>query len=117
VRVVFNDGLRLREQVRLARGQYVSNGGVQKAVITEAKKTDERAWLGEVSSVLLVQAVNDLHRAYRNFFDSLKGQAREPQGRAAQAPFEAGPAIDPAHPQRLCRSHEWATVCSEGRGR
>jgi putative transposase len=82
-RVVFNDGLRLREQARLAGEKYVSNGAVQKAVITAAKKTPERAWLGEVSSVVLVQAVNDLHRAYRNFFDSAAGKRK---GRKMGAP-------------------------------
>ncbi|TDB99829.1 transposase [Micromonospora fluostatini] len=82
-RVVFNDGLRLRERARLAGGGYVSNGDVQKTVVTEAKKTPEREWLGEVSSVVLVQAVNDLHRAYRNFFDSLTGRRK---GRRVGAP-------------------------------
>jgi putative transposase len=57
-RVVFNDGLRLREQAWLAGEKYVSDGDVQKAVITAAKKTPERAWLGAVSSVVLVQAVS-----------------------------------------------------------
>lgn len=82
-RVVFNDGLRLREQARLAGAGFVSDADVQKAAITEAKKTDERAWLTEVSSVVLVQAVIDLHRAYRNFFDSLSGKRR---GRGVGAP-------------------------------
>lgn len=75
-RVVFNDGLRLREEARKAGRPYVSNGDVQKAVITAAKGTLDRAWLAEVSSVVLIQAVNDLHRAYRNFFDSLSGKRR-----------------------------------------
>ena len=75
-RVVFNDGLRLREQARLAGEGYVPNVDVQKAVITEAKRTPGRAWLAEVSSVVLVQAVNDLHRAYRNFFDSASGRRK-----------------------------------------
>lgn len=75
-RVVFNDGLRLREDARRAGLPYVLNGDVQKAVITEAKKTPERAWLSEVSSVVLIQAVNDLHRAYRNFLDSLAGKRK-----------------------------------------
>ncbi|MFD6565492.1 RNA-guided endonuclease InsQ/TnpB family protein [Micromonospora profundi] len=82
-RVVFNDGLRFREAARLAGEKYVSNGDVQKAVITDAKKTIERSWLSEVSSVVLVQAVNDLHRAYRNFFDSLSGKRK---GRRVGAP-------------------------------
>lgn len=82
-RVVFNDGLKLREEARRAGRPYVSNGDVQKAVITGAKKTPERAWLAEVSSVVLVQAVNDLHAAYRNFFESLAGKRR---GRRVGAP-------------------------------
>lgn len=35
---------------------------------TEAKKTPERAWLTNVSAVVLQQSVADLHRAYRNYF-------------------------------------------------
>ncbi|MFF2352226.1 RNA-guided endonuclease InsQ/TnpB family protein [Kitasatospora sp. NPDC058115] len=42
--------------------------------ITEAKKTTERAWLGEVSAVVLQQSLRDLDAAYRNFFDGLKGR-------------------------------------------
>lgn len=82
-RVVFNDGLRLREHARLGGHGYVSNGDVQKTVVTEAKKSTERAWLADAPSVVLVQAVNDLHRAYRNFFDSLAGKRR---GRRVGAP-------------------------------
>lgn len=82
-RVVFNDGLRLREQARLAGDKYVSDGDVQKQVITEAKHTPERQWLSEVSSVVLVQAVRDLHTAYRNFFNSLSGKRK---GRKVGAP-------------------------------
>ena len=42
-------------------------------MITAAKTTAERAWLAEVSSVALVQSVNDSRRAWRNFFDSVTG--------------------------------------------
>jgi putative transposase len=41
-----------------------------------AKRTPERAWLGEVSSVALVQACRDARRAYRNWFDSLSGRRK-----------------------------------------
>jgi putative transposase len=75
-RVVYNDAIRLREQARVNGEKYVSNGDVQKAVVTAAKLTPERAWLAEVSSVVLIQSVNDLHRAYRNFFDSLSGKRK-----------------------------------------
>ena len=44
---------------------------MQREIITQAKRTPERAWLTEVSSVALVQSVNDLHRAYRNYFNDL----------------------------------------------
>ncbi|WP_229344171.1 RNA-guided endonuclease InsQ/TnpB family protein [Streptomyces flavotricini] len=40
----------------------------------EAKRTEERAWLGEVSAVVLQQSLRDLDTAYKNFFDSLKGK-------------------------------------------
>jgi putative transposase len=40
-------------------------------VTTEAKRTPERAWLAEVSAVVLQQSVADLHRAYRNYFAAL----------------------------------------------
>lgn len=82
-RTVFNDGLRKRELARSLGESYVSNGAIQKAVITDAKKTTERAWLAEVSSVALIQSVNDLHSAYRNFFDSLAGHRK---GRKVGAP-------------------------------
>ena len=45
-------------------------------MITAAKTTAERAWLAEVSSVALVQSVNDSRRAWRNFFDSVTGRRR-----------------------------------------
>ncbi|MFG3298386.1 RNA-guided endonuclease InsQ/TnpB family protein [Micromonospora chersina] len=66
-RVVFNDGLRLRQQAREQGLAYVSDAELSKQVITAAKKTEARAWLGEVSSVVLQQALADLNTAYRNF--------------------------------------------------
>ncbi|MFJ2276219.1 RNA-guided endonuclease InsQ/TnpB family protein [Streptomyces sp. NPDC087866] len=41
---------------------------------SELTSTDERAWLGEVSAVVLQQSLRDLDAAYRNFFDGLKGK-------------------------------------------
>ncbi|SCG76937.1 RNA-guided endonuclease InsQ/TnpB family protein [Micromonospora inositola] len=75
-RVVFNDGLRARQQAHDAGGPYVSDGELSKRVITQAKQTSERAWLGEVSSVVLQQALADLNTAYRNFFASLSGKRK-----------------------------------------
>jgi putative transposase len=44
--------------------------------LTEAKKTPERAWLAEVSSVVLQQALADLNTAYRNFYQSVSGKRK-----------------------------------------
>lgn len=81
-RVVFNDAIAARQTAREA-GVKVSDTDVQKQVVTDAKKTPERVWLGEVSSVVLVQACQDARRAYRNFFDSLSGKRK---GRKVGAP-------------------------------
>ncbi len=72
-RVVYNDCLRLREACHAA-GEKISDSEVQRRVITLAKLTPERQWLGEVASVPLVQACQDARRAYRNWFDSLTGR-------------------------------------------
>ncbi len=77
-RVVFNDGLRLRQEAYRAGSEYVKDADLQKQVITEAKKTPERVWLAEVSSVALIQALADLHAAYRNFFASVSGKRKGP---------------------------------------
>ncbi len=73
-RTVYNDGLRARETARAEGLAFPSSGELSKRVITEAKKTPERAWLAEVSAVVLQQALWDLDAAYRNFFDGLKGE-------------------------------------------
>jgi putative transposase len=75
-RVVFNDGLRVRQAAREQGLPYVSNGELSKQVITQAKKTEARAWLGEVSAVVLQQALADLNTAYRNFFASITGKRK-----------------------------------------
>ncbi len=75
-RVVFNDGLRLRQQAREAGEKYLSDAELSRRLITEAKLTPERAWLGEVSAVVLQQALADLNTAYRNFFASITGKSK-----------------------------------------
>jgi len=75
-RVVFNDGLRLRQQAREAGEKYISDAVLSSRLITQAKATPERAWLGEVSAVVLQQALADLNTAYRNFFASISGKRK-----------------------------------------
>jgi len=75
-RVVFNDGLRARQEARENGEKYLSDGELSKQVITQAKLTPQRAWLGEVSSVVLQQALADVNVAYRNFFASISGKRK-----------------------------------------
>src|SRR5690606_33830748 len=72
-RVVFNDALRVGEEARAAGLPFVTSAELSKR-LTAAKRTPERAWLGEVSAVVLQQSLRDLDTAYRNFFDGLKGK-------------------------------------------
>jgi putative transposase len=74
-RVVFNDGLRAREQARHAGLPYLSDAELSRR-LTLAKHSPERAWLKEVSSVVLQQALADLNTAYRNHFASLSGERK-----------------------------------------
>jgi transposase len=75
-RVVYNDGRRMQQQAHALGQPYIDDTELQKQVITRAKKTPERAWLAEVSSVALVQSLQDLHKAFRNFFDSATGKRK-----------------------------------------
>ena len=74
-RVVYNDALRVRQEAYHA-GVTLSDSEIQRQVITVAKTTERRAWLAEVSSVALVQSVNDSRRSFRNYFDSCTGKRK-----------------------------------------
>ncbi|WP_055714719.1 RNA-guided endonuclease InsQ/TnpB family protein [Streptomyces torulosus] len=78
-RVVFNDAVRAREDARKAGQRFPTAGELSRRLITEAKRTGERAWLGEVSAVVLQQSLRDAEAAYRNFFTSLKGARKGPK--------------------------------------
>lgn len=72
VRVVYNDALAICKQSE----KKPSSAELQKQVITQAKKTEGRAWLSEVSNIPLQQSVADLEVAFKNFFDSCKGKRK-----------------------------------------
>ena len=72
VRVVWNDALALCKQSE----KKPKSAELQKLVITQAKQTEERAWLSEVSNIPLQQSVSDLETAFKNFFDSYKGKRK-----------------------------------------
>ncbi|SDD22243.1 RNA-guided endonuclease InsQ/TnpB family protein [Glycomyces harbinensis] len=73
-RVVFNDTVAARRLAHAEGLPYPTSATLSKRLITEAKRTPERAWLGEVSAVALQQALADADQAFRNFFASLKGR-------------------------------------------
>ncbi|MFF3895357.1 RNA-guided endonuclease InsQ/TnpB family protein [Streptomyces sp. NPDC001812] len=75
-RVVWNDCLRDRKEAHAAGLPYVTSAELSRLRITQAKRTAERAWLADVSAVVLQQSLRDLDAAYRNFFDSLTGKRR-----------------------------------------
>ncbi|MFJ4895971.1 hypothetical protein ACIP5U_39230 [Streptomyces sp. NPDC088788] len=49
---------------------------MSKRLITEAKQTVERSWLG---AVVLQQSLRDVETAYRNLFASLRGDHKGPK--------------------------------------
>lgn len=71
-RVVFNDALAARRAAHEIGLPYITDAELS-ARLTAAKKAPERAWLGDVSAVVLQQALADLNVAYRNFFASARG--------------------------------------------
>ena len=71
VRVVWNDALHFCKQSEKLPGYNKLSG-----MLTQAKKTEERKWLSDVSSVPLQQSLRYLDTAYKNFFNSLKGKRK-----------------------------------------
>lgn len=81
-RVVFNDTLAARRDAWADGERKLTDAEVSKR-LTESKGTPERAWLTEVSSVALQQAVADANTAHRNWLRSLSGRRK---GRKLGAP-------------------------------
>ncbi len=77
-RVVFNDALAVRQDAHAAGQPYLTDADLS-ARLTKAKAAPERAWLGEVSAVVLQQALADLNAGYRNFFASVTGKRKGPR--------------------------------------
>ena len=69
-RTVWNDALAIYKK------EGIKTKDVDKRVITQAKKTEERHWLAEVSNIPLQQSFRDLKQAYSNFLNSLKGKRK-----------------------------------------
>ncbi|HEY9862981.1 MAG TPA: RNA-guided endonuclease TnpB family protein, partial [Candidatus Obscuribacterales bacterium] len=74
-RVVFNDALAYCQDQYCAGNKKPSSSELSKR-LTDLKKTEEKEWLTEVSSVPLQQSLRDLEQAYSNFFKSCKVQRK-----------------------------------------
>jgi len=77
-RVVFNDGLRTRREAYEAGLPFITDAELS-ARLTACKTTPERAWLADVSAVILQQSLADLNTAYRNFLASVAGKRKGPR--------------------------------------
>ncbi|WP_416970532.1 RNA-guided endonuclease InsQ/TnpB family protein [Streptomyces sp. 4F14] len=74
--MVWNDCLRDRREAHAAGLPYVTSAELSRLRITQTKRTAERAWLADVSAVVLQQSLRDLDTAYKNFFDSITGKRK-----------------------------------------
>ncbi|MFP4184061.1 MAG: RNA-guided endonuclease InsQ/TnpB family protein [Halorhodospira sp.] len=71
--MVYNAAVATRRDAYRNGAQYPSSTQLQRRLITEAKTTPERAFLAEVSNIVLQQAVRDCDAAYSRFFEAIKG--------------------------------------------
>lgn len=76
VRVVWNDALSFCNQSYRDGVKYPGESELQKQFITNAKKTEHRQWLSQVSNIPLQQSIRDLGTAYSNFFKSCSGKRK-----------------------------------------
>ena len=74
-RVVWNDALAIVKATPKGE-KWPSNAELQKICITQAKKTEGREWLAEVSNIPLQQSIQDLGVAFKNFFGYRKGKRK-----------------------------------------
>jgi putative transposase len=78
VLVAKTDALAARQKAHEAGQPYPTDTELS-ARLTAAKATPARAWLNEVSAVVLQQALANLNIAYRNYFAWLKGTRKGPK--------------------------------------
>ena len=75
VRVVWNDTLAYCQEL-YQQGEKKPKYTELSKRLTQIKKTEEKNWLTEVSSIPLQQSLRDLETAYSNFFASCKGERK-----------------------------------------
>ena len=77
-RVVFNDGLAARQAEHQAGKPYITEAELS-GRRPRLRRTPGRAWLNQVSDVVLQQALADLNAAYRSYFASVTGTRKGPK--------------------------------------
>jgi putative transposase len=82
VRVVWNDTLAHCQEL-YRQGEKKPKYTELSKRLTQIKKTTEKVWLTEVSSISLQQSLRDLETAYSNFFASCQGERK---GRKVKPP-------------------------------
>jgi putative transposase len=75
VRVVWNDTLAYCQEL-YQKGEKKPKYTELSKRLTQLKKTEEKEWLTEVSSLPLQQSLRDLEQAYSNFFQSCQGERK-----------------------------------------
>ena len=75
VRVVWNNTLAYCQEL-YRQGEKKPKYTELSKRLTQIKKTKEKQWLTEVSSIPLQQSLRDLETAYSNFFASCKGERK-----------------------------------------
>jgi putative transposase len=75
VRVVWNDTLAYCQEL-YQQGEKKPKYTELSKRLTQIKKTTEKVWLTEVSSIPLQQSLRDLETAYSNFLASCKGERK-----------------------------------------
>ena len=74
-RFAYNWALSREQENYKNGGKFISNGDLRKE-FTQLKKTDEYAWLNDISNNVIKQAIKDACEAYKRFF---KGYSKYPK--------------------------------------
>ncbi len=87
VRYVWNRALEIKEHYYRHKAKNLSPFKDLKPLLAVAKRHEKYAWLKEVDSMALQQALINLDRAYRNFFEKRSGKPRFKSKRARQSSY------------------------------
>jgi len=87
VRYVWNRALEIKEHYYQHKAKNLSPFKDLKPLLAVAKRHEKYAWLKEADSMALQQALINLDRAYRNFFEKRSGKPRFKSKRGRQSSY------------------------------